>query len=799
MIYLLFIWTALLGAVAWVAYRMRYISLQQWYAQWLRCLQVKIPKKAWDADQKNDTTNSLKQNIEIMSQVLKSLWSIAWWSRIEKNILQHYMICELLVKKEWIQFILYVPEDFMDSTEKVISAFYPWCVVDPIPHPKYLDEWKYIQWWYFVLSKPSSFPLKTYDSLESDPMDSILSAFSKIDADELLSLQICLSPSSTNESLKKTTESIKTWKWWFSFRSIISNIFSPSKKDEEKKPDKQKRSSQQSWDFDKKIDDELYDTCIRLIAISPDHDRPSKMLTDVSRTLSQYTYVWLNSFTFKPIHDALQTINDGIGRHFSSTTIRSTPSMYLGIKEVISLFHFPHFKFNKNPRIRRQNYKIVPAPEEIPKTWLLIWYNLFWWAKKEVRIKFEDRFRHFYCIWQTWTGKTTMLLTMSKEDLVSNNWFCFIDPHGDFCERLLDYYPKSRIDDLIYFNVADFRHPLWFNVFEVNTEEEKDVVISDLIDMFVAMYWHEIFGPRIQDYFRNAAQLLMAQPEWGTISEVMRLFTDKAFLAVKLSHLTNPVVRNRREKTYVSMWDREKWEIIPYLQAKFSPFTDSWIIRNIVWQAKSSFNMSDAMQQNKVILVNLSKWLLGDENSQLIWRFLTTQIKVAALRRASMAERDRVPFFLYIDEFQNYVSKSIESILSEARKYRLGIGIAHQYIDQMKQAWLGWSMDLSKAIFGNVGNMMSLKIWAPDAEVLEKEFSPEFSAQDLVNMDKHRAIVKLSVDSMQTRPFTLVPVNPYTPALNSPETVAVIKNISAIKRGRQKEFVEKEIFFKLGQ
>jgi hypothetical protein len=773
------------------------------HAATLRFLHVKIPKKASDSEQKDSSIQSMKQNIEVMNQVLKNVSSLSnhgWYAR---RIGQPYCSIEVVVEKELIKYIVAVPADYTETFEKFISSFYPGSVIDNIDQPKLCETGKYRSGASCILSKSYHYPLKTYDSFEVDPMDSVLASCSRIEYDEKLVVQCLISPLDEwrQQKIRKQIDLIKDGKS-FGFWSTLWSAFK-SKSDEDKSPDKKshRRSSTQLSDLEKKWEDELFQVNIRVLATSPQPTRPKTMVQDITRTLNQYNYSGFNSLTTKERVD-LAFLYAFIERRFISHggwyNFFRTRRTILNIKELSSIIHFPNFKFNKNPRIKRQNYKIVPAPDTIPQEWMLLGYNLYGGVKKEVRMKFEDRFRHFYCIGQTGTGKTTNLLTMAKEDLKAWYGFCFIDPHGDFCEDLISYFPKDRIDDLIYFNAADFNYPLWLNVFQVQTEEEKDVIISDLIDMFVSMYGHEIFGPRIQDYFRNAAMCLMEQPDGGTISEVVRLFTDQAYQKIKVKNIQNPVVRQWREKTYGSMGDREKQEMIPYFQAKFSPFTDSGIVRNIVWQPKSSFSMDEAMQQNKVILVNLSKWLIGETNSQLIGRFLSTQIKVAALRRANMDISERKPFFLYIDEFQNYVSKSIESVLSEARKYRLWLGIAHQYIDQIR--WDGkWWVDLSKAIFGNVGNILSLKVWAPDAEFLEKEFSPEFSQQDLVNMDKFRGIMKLSVDSMQTRPFSFAPINPLAePKLNNKEKAWIIKQISALKRWRKKDLVEKEIFFRVG-
>lgn len=796
----------------------------------MRYLHIKVLLE-FQTDQSSKSANiqNYKQNIEVMNQFLKNIVSIVWQDKNDKKYGDNYISLEVIGRNESIEFILWWPKKYLIYIEQNIWSFYPWCTVDYIKQPKLLEEGMYAGGWYITLAKKYQLPLKTYEHFEVDPIDSIFSSFSKITSLEKLSIQYIITPLSENVNNKdrKNSEEIKKGKMETGgvkkvFNFITSLFKNPSwsdKKDKDKdkeKDDKYLYNTQQCSDIDKKIDEELFSVQIRVLATSPNPDRPDIMISDVTRSLWQYTYSWLNSLQFKKTTNLEEFMMDFVSRNcrfvkdksfktkdlFRSYYLQnpniSEYSNVLGMKEISSLYHFPSNKFNKNPRIKYQKYKVVPAPDNLPTQWLLIWYNIYGGVHKEVRIQDEDRFRHFYCIWQTGTGKTTALLVMAKDDLANGRWFCFIDPHGDFCEKLLEHFPKERIDDLIYFNVADFNNPIWFNVLQWETQEERDVIISDLIDMFVSMYGHEIFGPRIQDYFRNACYCLMEQPDGGTISEIVRLFVDPAFNKIKVSNVKNPIVRWRWDKTYNSMWDREKAEMIPYFQAKFSPFTDSGIVRNIVGQPQSSFNMFDIMQQKKVLIVNLSKWLLGEENSKLIGRFISTQIKVNTLKRASINEPDRVPFYLYVDEFQNYVSASFESILSEARKYKLWLAVAHQYIDQLKTSGLGWWLDLSKAIFGNVGTMMSYKVGAPDAEFLEKEYSPEFTQTDLVNMDKFKWVIKLSVNTQPTRPFSVNILNPYTAPLNSPERVNKMKQISALKRGRERELVEKEVFYRVG-
>jgi energy-coupling factor transporter ATP-binding protein EcfA2 len=781
----------------------------------MRFLQVKIPKKETEkAGDAENVQQSMKQNIEVMNQIYKNFYAIFNDSRKYKVFGNNYISIELFIEKEMIKFILWVPEEYVDNVEKMISSFYIGSVIDRIAQPKLLEAGKFIAGGEFVLKKHSVYPIKTYESYEADPMDSLLWSYSKVNVDEKISLQILVSPLADTwlKKLRKRAEKAKEGKdrpimVRFGYR-VWDNIRGKNKENDEKDEHiKHDFSQTQLGDFDKKLDDELFQVKIRAIVTSPEESRTNKIIDDLARSFNQYNYAGLNSLKFEQVpHSRIrQFIHEFVDRLFFTdhglvhNLMHYKDKMIFNIKELSSIIHFPTFKFNKNPRIARQKYKIVPAPDNMPLEGMHIGYNTYGGIKKKVNLQFKDRFRHVYVIWQTGTGKTTLLYQMAIEDIKNGNGLCYIDPHGDVAEQLLQHIPKERIDDLIYFDLSNTEYPIAFNPLHADGDDEMDVVTNDLIEMFVSMYGHEIFWPRIQDYFRNACFLLMEQPEGGTLLDIMRLFTDPAFAETKIRNLKNPVIAARWNKTYKAMGDREKAEIIPFIQAKFAPFTTWVYIRNIIGQLDSSFNFYEAMNNNKIIICNLSKWLAGEINSQLIGRMVAMQIKISALKRAAMAEKDRKPFFLYVDEFQNYVSKSFESILSEARKYRLWLAVAHQYIDQLKEAGLGGEVDLSKTIFGNVGTIFALKVGAPDAEFLENEFSPEFSKQDLVSMDQFMGIMKMSIDSQQSKPFTFKPLNPYEiPPINTPEKLAIIKQISALKRWVKRELVDKEIFYRIG-
>ncbi|MDP2624622.1 MAG: TraM recognition domain-containing protein, partial [Candidatus Peregrinibacteria bacterium] len=375
-----------------------------------------------------------------------------------------------------------------------------------------------------------------------------------------------------------------------------------------------------------------------------------------------------------------------------------------------------------------------------------------------------------------------------------------IDPHGSLVEDILPFIPRERADDVVYFNPGDLERPMGINMLEASSPEEMDWVALEAMNIMIKMFDEEVFGPRIQDYFRNGCLTLMADPEGGTLIDIVRLFTDDDYQKLKVKHVKNPIVRSFWEHQMAKTGAREKQEMIPYFAAKFGQFVTNGMMRNIIGQSKSAFDFTDVMNNNKILLMNLSKGETGEVNSKLLGLIIVARIQMAAMRRQRQKKEDRQDFFLYIDEFQNYVTDSIESILSEARKYRLGLIVAHQYLAQLEAGAAkkgGKQVSLKDAIFGNVGTIMSYKIGAQDAEFMAKEMAPVFSEQDLVNMDKYKGVMKLSIDTQPSRPFSMIPTNPYTEQ-GDLEAAEAYKQLSRLKYGRDKDFVEREIFRRLG-
>ncbi|MEK7146279.1 MAG: type IV secretory system conjugative DNA transfer family protein, partial [Patescibacteria group bacterium] len=389
---------------------------------------------------------------------------------------------------------------------------------------------------------------------------------------------------------------------------------------------------------------------------------------------------------------------------------------------------------------------------------------------------------------------------MIRQDLKNGKGLCVIDPHGQLIDDILPFIPRDRADDVIYFNPADLDRPMGLNLLEAESPEERDMIALDAMNIMIKLFDEEIFGPRIQDYFRNGCLTLMESKEGGALTDIVRLFTDDDYQREKTKDVQNPIVRSFWEHQMAKTGAREKQEMIPYFASKFGQFVTNGMMRNIIGQTTSAFNFSEIMQNNKILLMNLSKGETGEINSKLLGMIVVQKIQVAALRRQKLSKEERQDFFMYIDEFQNYVTDSIEVILSEARKYRLSLNMAHQYLAQLegdggKKG--SKAVNLKDAIFGNVGSMMAYKIGAQDAEYMAKEMAPVFSDQDLINIDKYKAVMKLSIDTQPSKPFSIIPLNPYLEK-GDKEAAEAYKQLSRLKYGRDKEFIEREIFRRLG-
>lgn len=772
-------------------------------------LKVTMPKKDSDLDEKKETQKDFKETISIMEQLLSSLKSIYSTKLKNKFLWQDHISFEYVAINNEIYFYIVCPRNLKELIEKQINWFYQDAIIEETQEIDIFKGKQFFESSYLHLKKPYFFPIKTYQKLESDPINNITWSFSNLKEDEAACVQILLKPvsdvwqgecektSSRIMEWKKEAFSLNPWKILLLFAWMLV-----SHSDSKDKPKNEKRTSALTQERAKTVDEKWqksgYQIVIRIISTWNDKHMTKTNLKNIISSFSQFSYPDFNKFIYTIYHNKHAILRNYVFRYFKKPAYLIWDKEILNTEEIASLFHFPHIKYNKTPEIKWQNFKIVKAPADVPKEWLLLWYNVYRWVKKEIRMKNEDRFRHFYVIGQTGTWKSSILQVMARQDLKEGRGVAVMDPHWDLVKDLIPFIPRERADDVIVFDPRDVSRPMWLNLLEVHSDDEKDLVAMDAMNIMIKLFGNEIFGPRIQDYFRNWVLTLMDYPQGWAITDIVRLFTDDEFQKDRVRHLKNPIVKAWWEKTFASMWDREKQEMIPYFAAKFGWFITNSMMRNIIGQTKGSFDIFDVMQKWQILMINLSKWSLGDINSQLLWMVLVSKMQMAAMRRDKIPKEERTDFYLYIDEFQNYVTDSIESILSEARKYRLSLNVAHQYLWQLEKsdALTKSSTNLKQAIFWNVWTIMSYKIWPEDAEFMEKYYAPVFSGQDLVNMDKFKAVMKLAVDNQPTSPFSIIPANPYLEKWD-PKLAKAFIELSKLKYWRDKEFVSKEIEYRI--
>jgi CxxC-x17-CxxC domain-containing protein len=359
-------------------------------------------------------------------------------------------------------------------------------------------------------------------------------------------------------------------------------------------------------------------------------------------------------------------------------------------------------------------------------------------------IKLDDRRRHVYLLGKTGMGKSTLMQAMMIQDIANGKGLGIIDPHGDSAELMLQYIPQERINDVIYFNPSDLDFPFAFNIFESVSESERHLVASGLLGVFKKL-WAETWGPRLEYLLNNAIMALLEYPD-STILGVMRILVDKDFRKQVVDYISDPVIKSFWINEYAKYPDRFQQEAIAPIQNKVGRFLSSPMMRNIIGQVHSSINIREVLDGNKILIMNLSKGRIGEDNSALLGAMMITKIQLAAMSRVNVHEAQRKDFFLYVDEFQNFSTESFANILSEARKYRLDLTLAHQYIMQLDEK-------VAAAIFGNIGTMCIFRVGAEDAEVLLKEFEPQFDENDLVNIPKYHCLTKLMIDGISSEPF----------------------------------------------
>jgi len=587
-----------------------------------------------------------------------------------------------------------------------------------------------------------------------------------------------------------------------------------------------------------------FKSSIRVLVSSKKHQNSEDWVHAIVAAASIFTDEYNNSL------DNPQVLEDALPRIF-------TPLRYFGFKyklvwffqntsffsadEVSTLYHLPDINYNKSPIINWLEYKKLPTPHNLKfpkdatlleekikvwekdgqdlfeakqvhrklgwfpvyKDWVILWWNEYRNKKTPIYFNRKDRGRHHYVIGKSWGGKSVFVWYLARQDMRNGDGLCVIDPHGDLVEDVLAFTPKERAKDVVVFDPADDERPMGLNMLEVISQDpdirkrEMDRAAMDATEIFIKIFGDEVFGARIQHYFRNGCLTLMEDVEdGGTLIDVPRLFVDDAFMKYKTSKIKNPVVKSFWDHEYANTGDREKQEMIPYFSSKFGPFITNTTIRNIIGQPKSAFNIREIMDNQKALLVNLSKGKIWALNAQLLGLIFVSKVNMAAMSRADMPEDQRKDFYMYVDEFQNFATDTFGEILSEARKYHLALIMAHQFIAQIWGQWKEWKPSIKDAVFGNAGTIMSFKVGADDAEYMEKEYAPLLSQQDIIGIANFTAYCKLNIDNASTRAFDLKTIwdNNY----KNEKIASIIKEYSRKKYGRKKKYVDMEIEARLG-
>ncbi len=712
-------------------------------------LQIQIPRALEDDEQKTRGKEGVIEEINKSEQLLAALSALEAPFTLEVAVHQ---------SAEEIYFYLAVPEGKADYVARQVQGLFPDAQVQETSDYNIFFHGGGSSGAYLALKEHYMLPLRSYREAELDTFLPILSTLSKLkEVGEGAALQLVIEPAHKNAK-KAVIEGIHKLQEGETLSKVLKHgvLHEISKF---VKPKKRKKDGEVAGDriqdqgaieaLTEKIKRPLFMVNIRVVASAENEARASDILLSIAGAFSQFA---------SPMRNALVSIKPKrLAQHFMQFSFRQFDPKHavtLNTAELASLFHLPTGETDV-PHIKWAKTRESAPPENLPKEGVVIGESHFRGEHRKVRMTTDDRRRHLYIIGQTGTGKSFFMQNMIAQDMENGDGCCVMDPLAETVNAVLTKVPKHRLDDVIVFDPSDIRRPLGLNMLEydLNRPEEKSFIVNEMLSIFDKLFEKqpEGLGPMFQQYMRNSLLLLMedARNEPGTLMEVPRIFTDDAFRKRKLARITNPSV--------IDFWEKEATKttgetslanMAPYITTKFGSFISNDYMRPIIGQTKSAFNFREVMDQKKILLVPLAKGKIGDLNAQLLGMIITGKLLMAALGRTDMEPKDRKDFYLYMDEFQNYSTDSIGVILSEARKYKLDLILAHQFIGQLTD-------EIRGAVFGNVGSMLAFRVGVPDTEHLEKEFSPEFSMKDLISVENGQAFVKLLIDGQPSKPFNM--------------------------------------------
>ena len=772
-----------------------------WKELHMTLFEVTLPPPTNDGEGKSN----FKEFIGAMEQFYAGMQSI---SEGRSNEDQNYFTLEVALSNSGEEVVVYaaVPNKYISLFEKQVLAFYNDAKLREVTDDyNIFNDGGVAVGAYGYFSERPVLPLKTYDVIDHDPMNTILNVFSKLQkSGEGAAIQLIVCPAGekftkefhmilddvkSGTSVKHAADNFyKLHKaLWKASKDVIFGNFKKEEKTDEKHIAGRRAVDEGAAEkIGNKLKSTILKANIRVVASAQTKERAEAILNEVESSFNQFSEPASNAIMFeKASGGALKKLfHDFSYRAFSPEEV-----LPMNLKELASVFHFP-IGISSQPQLKEAKAGIAPAPIEMGTDGIILGINSYRGRDTEIRMKREDRVRHFYVIGQTGTGKTNILLNMITQDIKNGDGCCYIDPHGTDIQTILSRIPKERIDDVIYFDPAYTARPMGLNMLEFDPKypEQKTFVVNELMGIFNKLFDMKTSGgPMFEQYFKNSAFLIMEDPDSGcTLLEISRVLADKEFRDMKLSKCKNPIIKQFWIAAEQTTGDQSLANFVPYITSKFDNFISNDIMRPVVLQEKSVFNFRKIMDEKKILLVNLSKGRLGDINANLIGLVLVGKIQMAALSRVDMFGKPMNDFYLYIDEFQNVTTDSIASILSEARKYRLSLNVAHQYISQLEEG-------IKNAVFGNVGSMAVFRVGAEDATFLEPKLKPTFSAQDITKLDNYNAYVNMLVNGQPTKPFNLVTL---PPEKGNPEIVDSLKELSYLKYGRDRQEVESEIMAK---
>lgn len=677
---------------------------------------------------------------------------------------------EIVGLPESIRFYVVSSRNLANTVEKAINAAYPTAEVAIADEYNLFPDGSKVAFAEMKLDKDSYKPIRTYEDLPTDSLAPILTTMSKLTVGEAAAMQIVVTSAGSD--------------WRNTGKKFVDKVRNNNADPEKKKMDV---PEDLLVAIEKKCEKGGFYADIRLVAVGTSSESAKITLESMISTFSQFGKEGSNTLVKKSLNEAQKKrfIKDFIYRTSRETSILNTA-------ELATLMHFP----NKNvdtPHINWLLSKRAPASSGIPSTGdLWLGTNIYRDVKKHVYINRDDRRRHMYVIGKTGSGKSYFIQQMALQDIINGEGVAFLDPHGDSAEWLLQRIPPHRIEDVIYWDPSDVERPIGFNIIEFYNEQDKHRTVNSFVGLMQKMFDPHnqgITGPRFERAVRNSMLTVMEEPG-STLVEVLRILSDENFANKKIPHIKDDLVRRYWTDEIARTQDFHKSEVLGYIVSKFDRFVTNKLTRNIFGQSSSGFNMRRIMDEGKILIVNLSKGLVGEENAQFLGLLLVPRILSSAMSRADIPEERRRDFYLYVDEFQNFSTEDFAQILSEARKYRLNLIVANQYIAQIDEK-------IRDAVFGNVGTVVSMKVGTADAQFLETIYTPVFDQTDLTNLENTNAYVKIISKGESPPAFSISTHYKYAPFHIPPQgnlkIAEIVKNLSRLRYGRDRGLVEAEM------